>query len=512
LQALPAATPPSAAGWPLFGATEADIERQLLHSIEFLDQPVAPSQPYFYRAPGAPGASTPDASPDALAAAIHRQLLPPEADDSDSSPDQIPHWSLLPILSFGPLVAVQSAAVNRESLRLLFDAHRLGDHLSRLRAFFLLGDPTFCRRLSHALFDPHMDSAERRAGVAMHAGAAMGLRLGTRSSWPPASSELRLALMGLLSEAQVGRQDPDHDSSSETMSFSVRQLPPDEVERVLDPTSLQALDFLRLSYRPPDALASILSPAAILKCDAVFKLLLRMLRMQFVVGQISRRLTCRAALGDRNRRYRRRAADDAATAAALRFAATAHHFVATVSAYFANTAIAAPWKEFCEGLDGMRAAVAVPESPMDASLGAGGGDEATAAAAIPGPERIRNDLQQVLDKVLEGLFLRKRQQPVMKLLEEILGVILELAKLQQRQDQVWRLDNPDAGDAIDYAGLNRRLHEHVGLFVAVCRGLADEGRGRRSRLRVGSSGSVQESPIGRLVCLLDYSGFYGRVD
>src|SRR5690606_14844995 len=110
-----------------------------------------------------------------------------------------PNWTLVPLLSFGPVIEAQSSLISRECMRLLFDTHQVRTHIDLLRQYFLFGNGVFCSRLAHALFDPDLSSAERRSGVAL-SGGTMGLRLSGRRTWPPASSELRLALMGVLSE------------------------------------------------------------------------------------------------------------------------------------------------------------------------------------------------------------------------------------------------------------------------------------------------------------------------
>ena len=78
-------------------------------------------------------------------------------------------------------------------------------HLGLQRSFHLLGDGVFVSRLTAALFDPEQASTERERGV-MRSGTGMGLRLGSRGTWPPASSELRLALMGILGDCYQATQ------------------------------------------------------------------------------------------------------------------------------------------------------------------------------------------------------------------------------------------------------------------------------------------------------------------
>ncbi|CAI4211334.1 unnamed protein product [Parascedosporium putredinis] len=145
------ATPAQPYDLQVFGADPSQIEHLILSSIRELDQPLAET-----------------GEPDSLQGIISKRL----SDDhhtvryEDHGLDLSPHWSLLPSLSFGPIVAAQGRIINRESLRLLFTTHNLRRHLRAQRQFQLFGNGMFCSRLSHALFDPDMETAERQTGVA----------------------------------------------------------------------------------------------------------------------------------------------------------------------------------------------------------------------------------------------------------------------------------------------------------------------------------------------------------
>lgn len=107
---------------------------------------------------------TPKAIPqdDRLQDVLVSQLFAPDmAMSSLATTDFNPHWSLLPLLSFGPIISAQARIVNKECARLLFSAHNLRSHLRLQRQYHLLGNGLFVSRLSHALFDPDLDTAER---------------------------------------------------------------------------------------------------------------------------------------------------------------------------------------------------------------------------------------------------------------------------------------------------------------------------------------------------------------
>ena len=169
----------------ILGMPKEDMEAHVLTSIAMLNE-----------LPSMAGTNN------KLSQLLNHCLAGNRAAASDDESTFAPPISLTPVLSFSPIIAAQARIVNGTSIRLFFQAHNLREHLIIQRRFQLLGDGVFSSRLSHALFDPELETAERRAGVA-RTGGIMGLRLEGRDSWPPASSELRLSLMGVLTESYV---------------------------------------------------------------------------------------------------------------------------------------------------------------------------------------------------------------------------------------------------------------------------------------------------------------------
>ncbi|RDA88092.1 hypothetical protein CP532_5275 [Ophiocordyceps camponoti-leonardi (nom. inval.)] len=355
-----------------------------------------------------------------------------------------PHWSLLPTLSFGSIVSAQAEALNRECLRFLFDTHDIRGHLRLQRDFHMLGNGVFCSRLSSALFDPDLESAERRAGVARQ-GGVMGLRLGGRDTWPPASSELRLVLIGVLSESyrsqQYGANMDRHDPLPGDLSFSVRELSAEEIEKCMNTDSVEALDFLRLSYATPAALTGIITPANLQRYDDIFRLLLRVLRVLFVVNQ-----QWRCAGNEPSR-----------------FAREAHHFVSSLASYLLDTGVAVPWKALERRLVQMRTDV---------------DDESTTKPQ--GPDQLGEAHSQALERITSALFLGERQKSALKLLERLLGTALTHAKLTRL-----RVLGEGEGEGDDEASLHSDFRDRMREFVMACRGLSEEGGGRGEDELVG---------------------------
>jgi len=455
----------------VFGRDDAQIAANFLASISHLDAPIK---------------NTVEKSG---FAAILRGRLYQQEEDLSTDQRLSPHWSLVPLLSFGPVINAQARLIDRECMRVLFGDHQLRMHIDLLRQYYLLDNGLLCSRLSNALFDPDLETAERKAGVAL-GGEQMGLRLGGRENWPPASSELRLALMGVLSESyqhppgyvQGTKGLPSRSYGSDLpgdLSFAVRDLSPSEIDRCMDPDSLEALDFLRLSYKAPPPLRPILTPTVLVKYDRIFMSLLRVQRMLFVVNQLLHDVT---ALGLGNREP---------SDAALRFRIEARHFVHQVATYFFETGVIAPWERFETWLDSA-------ETEINSKKGAGGAENYS-------PDLLRDRQEQVLDEIMSTLLLRKRQQPVLKLLEETFTVILRFAKQIRLQHHAVKETNPDS-----LATLYSTFTKKVEVFLAVCKGLGEKATANKTASHSMREPTV-ENPIEHLLLLADLSGFYRKL-
>ncbi|KAI0404589.1 Spc97/Spc98 family protein [Xylaria palmicola] len=464
----------------VFGSDSTQLEKQLLASIQALDQapPITSSQ-------------------DLLSSLLEQCLFRQEGSHLRTNTSDFDlHWSLIPLHSFGPLVTTQSRLINSEYMKLVFNVHDLKEHLRIQKEFQLLGNGMFCSRLSHALFDPDLETAERKAGVALN-GGVMGLRMNGRETWPPASSELRLALMGVLSdtylspgERESSPLEAENADLPGDLSFALRDLPPEEIDKCMDPSSLEALDFLRLAYKAPAPLSPILTPVILIKYDKIFKLLLRILRMLYVVSQLFR---------DTSRMERR---EKDAGNIWLRFRFEAQHLVQSVATYFFDTGIQASWLQFQSWLDRVQANLAKA-------------DVGLLDVCIVSPDEVRERHEKMLDHIMTVLLLRKRQQPILTLLEDIFRLILRFSR--QVQLEVGGKVEGDASRVI-IQELYQKFRKKLEVFVAVCHGLREKGettgRQKRRRLMVEderqSQGIDEENTIDRLLVTLDMLGYYTR--
>ena len=381
-------------------------------------------------------------------------------DPSSTNPEDAtlfdPPLSLIPSLSLNPIVFAQARLINQSTLRLVFKDHRLRSHFSLQHRYQLLGDGVFASRLSHALFDADIPSAERKKG-SPRVGVS-GLRLGSRETWPPASSELRLALMGILSDSYHSTS-PSHTQKSTDLpgglSFAIRTMSETELQKCIDPNSISALDFLRLQYKPPPPLDTVISPASLEKYDAVFKLLLRANRMLYAVSHFSRSPHTLDPL-------------------VQRFNIEAHHFVSCVCNYFFEK-VTSIWNAFSKKLDALDRRIERYEIGEHDRL-----------------KGVREMHDAMLDEMMFALLLRKRHEMVMGLLEEIFGLILVFAMRERGGEGL------DVGVGEEYA----RFRKKVRVFVSVCRGLSER--------KLGSVGEVEGGGVDMLLLRLEMSGYYSR--
>ncbi|KAJ5937969.1 hypothetical protein N7454_004311 [Penicillium verhagenii] len=341
-------------------------------------------------------------------------------------------------LSFAPVIATQAQLIDFSCLHHMFKEHKVRHHLNLQWRFQLLGDGSFTSRLSNSLFDPEMDSGERKAGK-VRGGVHTGLRLGSRDTWPPASSELRLVLIGILgdcyfSETDTGQPQRDNELPG-GLNFAIRGLSGDEIDRCKDPNTIEALDFLRLQYKAPETLETLITPRSLGKYDRLFKHLLRLLRMVSVVKGLFRDSTFR----DTRNIFQK-------------FRFDAQHFVLAVSDYFFHVGIGSIWSRFQSTLDKIERCL--DRGDIDGTL--------EAAHSVP---RLRDLHEDILDQMLFAFFLSKRHAAAAKLLEDIFSTILAFGLLSRA-----------GGNAGTVNHLYSTFRKQVSALVAYLRGL-DTGKG-----------------------------------
>ncbi|KAJ5418944.1 uncharacterized protein N7487_002494 [Penicillium crustosum] len=392
-------------------------------------------------------------------------------------------------LSLAPILSSQALLIDYSCLHLLFKEHRIRHHLNMQWRFQLLGEGSFVARLSNSLFDPEMESGERKAGK-VRSGVDTGLRLGSRDTWPPASSELRLVLIGLLGDCYFGNTNTEDDEKSHIqkdnelpggLSFGIRELTDEEIERCKNPNAIEALDFLRLQYTPPEVLESLITVRSLNKYDRLFKHLLRLIRMVSAVKGLIRDSTARVSLaGDTHNVYQK-------------FRVDAQHFVLAVSDYCFHIGIGSIWQRFQNTL-----------TKIEHCLNRGDIDGTIEAAhSVP---RLRDYHEDMLDQMLFALFLSKRHAQAAKLLESIFGTILGFSLLS-RADGIG-MRNESEGAVLH---LYQSFRKQTSAFVNYLRSLESGKATSKSMAKSGEFFSSRTDPTSvfeHLRVRLDVKNYY----
>ena len=348
-----------------------------------------------------------------------------------------PNSSFMPALSIQPFLYAQHAALSRLTLRTLLHhpTHSLLQHLQAHHAFTLFNSGYLASHLSRVLFDSDISSAERSKSH-VRTGAPMGLKLGTgeRSGWPPASSEVRLALGEVLMHAWSHESahlvDMSHTENSRSlpgdMSFAIRtDLTEEAVERVLDSNSLHALDFLKLHYTPPPIFASLFTDRAMQLYDRISAFWLKMLRLLATLrklGELASQISQVPAFDIKGRKIIAKARWEAQV------------FFDTVLGHMRNIGVDEPWQNL----------VRIVQKATDQCRGTQNFDiQQKGNITLKG---LVQRHESTLDTIASTLLLKKKQTKVMTRLEHCAQSVLNLTtRLQEcvaNQDSLTRI-NPD---------------------------------------------------------------------
>ncbi|OAP58006.1 hypothetical protein AYL99_07096 [Fonsecaea erecta] len=348
-------------------------------------------------------------------------------------------------LSVTPLVSAQHRLLSYSVLRLLFEQHNLLGHLNLQKDLHLLGNAFFSSRLRTALFDPDQSSGEGNRRTS----AATGLRLHVRDTWPPAGSELRLVLMSILSDSL----SPAARALDDSMSFAIRDLPLEELEKCRDVDSIYALDFLRLQYAAPnEILGAVIPPEILHKYDRTFQHLLRTLRMQAVTQSMLRNAFSRQSQKTSN-----------SDLSDHKLIVTMHHFISSIADYYHNTAIELNWRK-------LQTVLHTAKTHLDSR------DYSQTLLVVRSLDHLRVLHERTLNKILGALLLKQNQAGLRQVLEDVYSVILRFAAERRKsadQDAGSEDARSHTGSSTTNETTTKRLHKEfrskVVLFIDVLR-------------------------------------------
>ena len=163
-----------------------------------------------------------------------------------------------------------------------------------------------------------------------------------------------------------------------------------------------------------------------------------------------------------------------------------------------DSGIALPWQAFEAKLDKIQANL---DSPRFKSQ----------LEKLESPDGLREVHSHVLDRIMVALFLRKRQLPILKLLEEIFNEVLHYAKYSRMQ----ALGINEGDGSAQYPGeLYRGFKKKVQIFITVCRGLTEKGRLGPNKadddLGLRQDGIGEDNMVAQLLMKLDMNDYYSK--
>ncbi|MCJ1338299.1 hypothetical protein MMC09_003585 [Bachmanniomyces sp. S44760] len=390
------------------------------------------------------------------------------AEGTSSANEERAPFSWAAMLSFDSILTTQLTILNRSCLRLLFELRNLKFHLLSLKQYQLFGNGSFSSHICQTLRALGLDTGttnetqESTSSSWSHVGHVR---------WPPANYEIRIGLSGIASAMSSSHDDFPRTADPGALfgdlpgglSFATRDF--DAFRQYSDPNALEAQDFLRLSYKPPQPLDFVITPAALEKYDMLSRHLLRAVRMMALVDQ-----SYRDRKGNRERTER-------ITRSTQLFQIEVHHFISAIHQYMFSS-MDTIWQTFEEKVNHIEETLTQDKIEDDNIT----------------IHQLRDEHEKMLDRMLTVLFLRQENVKVLKILEDLFRDVLSFThdtrsiKLKSTSEQ----QRP----CLDILERRRSFHNKVRCFIAECRKLEEcdgKGAGRT---------------VDQLILKLDMNGYY----
>jgi hypothetical protein len=270
------------------------------------------------------------------------------------------------------------------------------------------------------------------------------------------------------------------------LSFAIRELTGEELAKCQNPNSIEALDFLRLQYKPPPVLESVITTESLRKYDRLFKHLLRLSRMLSVVRILIRDSTSRFSTSNMTRTL------------AQKFRVEALHFVQSLNDYASQVGVNYAWERFDKTL--LKIEDCIDRGDIDGTIGH--------AQSLHGLKEYHED---VLDQILFALLLSKKHARAARLLEGIFSTILAFATLSKENGVDEECQKTRASNDKSIRQLHAVFTKQVRGFVGFLRGLDGVGtcrsRGKYPDLGRGSDVDI-DSVFMHLLLRLDMNQYY----
>ncbi|GAC95903.1 hypothetical protein PHSY_003481 [Pseudozyma hubeiensis SY62] len=384
---------------------------------------------------------------------------------SQSSFDRVTQASLVaPFESWARLI-------NMSLISVFFQDLGLGTYLETCKRFLLLGSIHFERQVVSSLFDVDrasvLDDASATSGRAV---VAMNRRLTAEGVWPPndslLSSALNTAVIETVSgmrhahEERLHRSGKTEDAVSlafkdldERLSFAVVEPRSSSASSKAknkskskskptwtDPSSIDALDWLTLSFHPPPLISPLLTQLAQSRYQRLWNMLLRIKRCK-VAMRSAWACTFKSTSAAFTFDFRTRSVMQ-------QFRWELNHFLDCFGGFVEEVGIESHWSGFMQRLETVRREVSDELSSRRTVNGAQG--EATEADADLDEETLEDEEraalmtsslelkdvfslaryhERVLDRMLSTCFLKSKQAGLLAIVNDLLQTVLDFSQL-----------------------------------------------------------------------------------
>lgn len=266
-----------------------------------------------------------------------------------------------------------SRLINSSLISVFFRDLGLATYLETCRRFLLLGNRRFADRIAEVLFDVDwLDQDEEERGQEGE-GVGLSKMLRKEPSWPPSggsqlSSALNFVVLETVSELKTTDAVPSggttHDEETlsaeklairdldDRLSFAVVR--PDKGSKAngnvawRDRRSIEALDWLTLSFHPPPLIAPLLTPQTQESYRRLFNHLLKLMRVRHVLDMVFRKICSSrqsTAFGQGQEKAQR---------LILAFRFEAQHVMDLLQAHSSEVAVGQRWESFMARLNQLR--------------------------------------------------------------------------------------------------------------------------------------------------------------
>ncbi|SJX65030.1 uncharacterized protein SRS1_15856 [Sporisorium reilianum f. sp. reilianum] len=420
----------------------------------------------------------------------------PEHAISQSSFDRVTQASLVaPFESWARLI-------NMSLISVFFRDLGLGTYLETCKRFLLLGSIHFERQVVSSLFDVDQASVlDDGAATSGRVVVAMNRRLTAEGAWPPNDSLLSSALNTAVIETVSGMRQAHEDRSQrsgkaedavslafkdldERLSFAVVE--PRTVASSTktkskskptwtDPSSIDALDWLTLSFHPPPLISPLLTQLAQSRYQRLWNMLLRIKRCK-VAMRASWACTFKSTSAAFTFDFKTRSVMQQ-----LRW--ELNHFLDSFGSFVEEVGVESHWSGFMQRLERVRREVSDELSSRSSGGGAvGGGEEAdgdlddetledeeraalmTSSLELKDVFSLARYHERILDRMLETCFLKSKQRRVLSILNDLLQTVLDFSQLciDFHTPASAEVEPPTSND---FDNLHRFFRQRIDTFV-----------------------------------------------